>query len=244
MIKRLMRVFLVTMGVVILVLSLGVTVAAAGNGTFNGESNGNIDKAGQYNCAGDCQQFGDCTGTCDGSLQKNGWQKFMGKGTGQQSGNCTCTTSPVEITPLSETEIKWLTNMREEEKLARDVYLAFFEKYSLRVFKNIAASEQKHMDAIKTLLDRYQITDPALAEIGIFTPDSGLQAVYDKLTADGSVSLVEALKAGVFIEEMDIDDLEEAISATTHKDLIIVYNNLLQGSQNHLDAFNSVLAKQ
>lgn len=49
--------------------------------------------------------------------------------------------------------------MREEEKLARDVYLTFGEKWGLTLFTNIAKSEQTHTDAVKTLLDRYEIKD-------------------------------------------------------------------------------------
>ena len=72
-----------------------------------------------------------------------------------------------------------------------------------------------------------------------------LDGLYKTLTDAGSVSLVEALKVGVFIEETDIDDLNEGIAATQpHRDIIRVYSNLLDGSLNHLDAFCSDLARQ
>jgi len=219
--KRLFRVLMVTMGVVILILSLGIPVAAAGNGASNGGG----------------------SGTCDRSGQQNMWQQTVAVCSRHQSGDCSCIASATEVTPLSDEEISWLTYMREEEKLARDVYRYLYPEWNLRIFNNIAASEQKHMDAINTLLVRYDITDPAAGKgDGEFT-NTTLQALYVKLIEDGSVSLVEALNAGVFIEETDIADLEEAIAATTHKDLETVFNNLLQGSQNHLDAFNSTLAK-
>ena len=146
-------------------------------------------------------------------------------------------------TNLSDAEKYWLTYIREEEKLARDVYLFLYDTWKLTIFANISKSEQTHMDAIKTLLDRYELQDPAAGKgRGEFTnPD--LQDLYDKLTWDGKASVVNALKVGVFIEETDIDDLKNGVASTKRKDIITVYNNLLQGSLNHLKAFVSNLAK-
>jgi hypothetical protein len=145
---------------------------------------------------------------------------------------------------LTEAEKYWLTYMREEEKLARDVYLSLYDKWQSRVFKNISVSEQTHMDAIKNLLDKYGIADPAQGKAaGVFTnPD--LQALYDQLIEVGSISLVDALEVGVEIEETDIADLNAGIASTKRKDIITVYSNLLGGSLNHLDAFKSNLARQ
>ena len=162
---------------------------------------------------------------------------------GENYGNAGVSAASIQVTPLTDEEIQWLTYMREEEKLARDVYLALYDKWNMRIFSNIAASEQKHTDAVKTLLIRYGIPDPAAGKAqGEFTnPD--LQDLYDQLIQQGSVSNVEALKVGVFIEETDIDDLNAAIATTTHNDIKTVYSNLLKGSLNHLDAFESQLAK-
>jgi hypothetical protein len=143
---------------------------------------------------------------------------------------------------LTAAEKYWLTYMREEEKLARDVYLAMYEKWGAAIFANIAASEQRHMDAVKSLLDKYGLTDPVSYDTpGEFT-DTFL-ALYKELKAQGSLSLEDALKVGVFIEETDIDDLEKGIASTTRRDIKKVYSNLLQGSYNHLDAFCSDLAR-
>jgi len=151
--------------------------------------------------------------------------------------------SYVQAAPLTDEEIYWLTYMREEEKVARDVYLVLNEKWNLRIFKNIAASEQRHMDAIKTLLDTYTVPDPAAGkEHGEFT-NPALQKLYNDLIQQGSISRVEALNVGILIEETDIDDLNEGITSTRQNDIKTVYSNLLQGSLNHLDAFESGLAK-
>jgi hypothetical protein len=145
---------------------------------------------------------------------------------------------------LSGADIDSLTYMREEEKLARDVYLYLHDKWGSRIFDNISASEQTHMDAIKTLLDKYGIPDPVTSnEVGKFTNGS-LGDLYEILAGAGSVSLVDALKVGVFIEITDITDLTEGIAATSRKDIKNVYTNLRKGSQNHWDAFCSNLVKR
>jgi hypothetical protein len=145
---------------------------------------------------------------------------------------------------LTADEIAGLQFMREEEKLAHDVYVTFYQQYGLAIFNNIASSEATHMAAVKTLLDRYGIADPAAGQtIGVFTnPD--LQAMYNQLVTQGRTSLTAALKVGGAIEEIDIRDLQMHVTGTTHTDIRSVYNNLLNGSYNHLRAFASTLKTQ
>ena len=148
----------------------------------------------------------------------------------------------IPASSLSADEAASLLFMREEEKLARDVYNALYATWAYPTFQNIAASEQKHMDAIKVLLDRYALTDPALAP-GKFT-DPTLQALYDQLVAQGSISLAEAFKVGAAIEEIDIRDLQTRTPLTDNADIQWVYNSLLNGSYNHLKAFTNALSRQ
>ena len=146
---------------------------------------------------------------------------------------------------LTQTEIDALWFMREEEKLARDVYLVLAEKWDLGLFWNIAESEQQHMDAVLNLLTKYGLEDPA-GNPGVFD-NSELQALYDDLMIKCDGSLVDALYVGVEIEETDIRDLEDYLGLlpeqpdklTEKKDINIVFTNLLNGSYNHLDAFES-----
>jgi len=149
------------------------------------------------------------------------------------------------INDLTEQEIEGLLFMREEEKLARDVYLTFDEMYSeLPIFENIAESEKRHMDAIKILLDKYDLDDPAAGnDIGEFT-NQELQNLYYQLIEEGEQSLNDALTVGGKIEEIDIIDLKNYIEQTDKTDLERVYSNLLKGSKNHLRAFVKELKKQ
>ncbi|MFN8598343.1 MAG: DUF2202 domain-containing protein [Anaerolineae bacterium] len=145
---------------------------------------------------------------------------------------------------LSADEAAGLTFMREEEKLAHDVYVTFYQQYGLAIFNNIANSEAAHTASIKTLVDRYGLSDPAAANgVGTFE-NADLQALYDQLIAQGRQSLSAALKVGAAIEEIDILDLKARIATTTHSDIQQIYNNLLNGSYNHLRAFANTLQAQ
>ncbi len=135
-----------------------------------------------------------------------------------------------------------LAFMREEEKLARDVYTVLAQKWGLRTFSNIARSEQVHMDAVLVLLDRYGFTDPAADLPAGSYADPHLQELYDALIARGSVSIEEALAVGKLIEQTDIADLDERIERTDEADVAAVYENLRAGSVNHLAAFEKQLS--
>lgn len=147
------------------------------------------------------------------------------------------TTTTNDLTP---SDIVGLMLMREEEKLARDVYTFFYAAYGIQVFDRISGSEDKHSSSVLSLIEYFGLTDPAVTEVGVFTnPD--IQALYNQLTTAGS-SVELALRSGAFIEEYDIADLQNLLAATTNTDIIMVYTNLEKGSENHLRAFTSTLA--
>ena len=141
-------------------------------------------------------------------------------------------------THLSATEVYYLEFMREEEKLARDVYIEMYELWGLPVFSYISESEQRHMDAVKRMLDAYGLVDPVEDEnaVGVFQ-SSELAALYTVLIDEGERSLMSALRVGALIEEVDIEDIQHAIDATDQEDIRSVYESLLCGSRNHLRAF-------
>lgn len=144
-------------------------------------------------------------------------------------------------TPITQAEIDDLKFLREEEKLARDVYLFSYEKYQVSSFSSISQSEQKHMNSVLNLMTKYGVPDSASTEIGVFN-NTDLQALYTSLTAQSNISLVDALKAGATIEDLDINDIDDFISNTTKLDLLNVYDNLTCGSKNHIRSYTSQLS--
>jgi len=138
---------------------------------------------------------------------------------------------------LSAAEQEDLLLMREEEKIARDVYLRLYERWGIRPFGNISGSEQAHMDAILALLEHFGMPDPAhdLAVGRFHNPQ--LQRLYDALVEQGLRSREEAVRVGLLIEELDIDDLQKAAQRTDREIIRRVYDELERGSRNHLRAF-------
>ena len=134
-----------------------------------------------------------------------------------------------------------LVYMREEEKLARDVYIKLYEKWGLNMFDNISKSEQKHMDKLLTILDVNNILDPSLSDVGKFT-NVELQNLYNSLMAKGVISLNDALIVGATIEDVDIVDLQKYIDEASDPIIISTYESLMCGSRNHMRAFISQLA--
>ncbi|MBK9013754.1 MAG: DUF2202 domain-containing protein [Saprospiraceae bacterium] len=155
--------------------------------------------------------------------------------------NCLLTNFPYE--ELTEAEAGALLFMREEEKLARDVYTGMNEKWDARIFSNIAKSEQRHMDAILCLIDKYGLVDPVgVNAVGVFN-NADLQLLYNNLMNEGSTSLAAALRVGATIEDLDISDLLVRMSSVDNKDMLAVFTELTKGSRNHLRAFNRNLVK-
>jgi hypothetical protein len=152
-------------------------------------------------------------------------------------------TLPKEELSVGETD--GLLLMREEEKLARDVYITLYNKWGLRVFGNISQSEQRHTNAVKALLDKYELDDPVVKDsIGVFT-NTTLADLYGALTVSGDSSLISALKVGALIEEIDILDLQRELDENVdNQDITYVYERLLNGSYNHLRAFVRNLSRQ
>jgi len=175
-----------------------------------------------------------------GSLMAYGPRNGMGMGAGTGAPLCISDQFPAQ--PISAEERAGLLKMREEEKLARDVYLALYEKWNHRTFSNIAGAEQRHMDAVKCLLDKYGITDPVIDNTpGVFS-DPNVRNLYQALVTKGLTSLENALWVGATIEDMDIYDLNTLLSQTDNDDIQNVYTSLNNGSKNHLRAYCGVLS--
>ncbi|HIQ57194.1 TPA: DUF2202 domain-containing protein [Candidatus Gracilibacteria bacterium] len=143
---------------------------------------------------------------------------------------------------ISDFELVALEKMGEEEFLARDVYIALYDKWGTKTFSNISKSEQRHADQIIDLTTAYSIGNFSDHEVGVFH-DEELQKLYTDLVAKGSVSEIEALTVGAIIEDLDIYDLETFLKEVENTDIQRVFDNLNSGSYNHMKAFISQLEK-
>ena len=158
-----------------------------------------------------------------------------GYGPGEETHQATI--AALSDTELSTSELEGIAFMREEEKLARDVYIQLADLWNMNIFSNISRSEDTHMEAVKTLIDLFGFEDPVQDnEVGVFT-DPILQDLHDELMVSGSISLADALLVGGAIEEIDILDLQKYLNETSNSAVIEVYENLLRGSINHLNSF-------
>ena len=149
---------------------------------------------------------------------------------------------PVNV--LDQETIEMVILLREEEKLARDVYLTLSELYTIQVFSNIARSEQQHMDLVAKILVRYAIPDPAAGNaIGEFT-DPWVQGMFDQLVALGETSLINALIVGATIEDVDILHLQHILDHSDFDDVNVIVQNMIAGSRNHMRSFFGALEQR
>ncbi len=161
---------------------------------------------------------------------------------------------------LDYNETTHLAFMREEEKLARDVYITFSELYpTAEVFFNITASEQRHTDSVLKVMDEFGLEDPNTDnDVGEFTGDEWgtyFTINYNALVDQGKKGLLDALYVGALIEELDMHDIiycpEEIVDSseviedqygcgmvyTKEESILQLYQNLLNGSASHLKAY-------
>lgn len=172
-----------------------------------------------------------------------------GNGPGSGQGTAGCQGALVErfdlLAPeeLDDAEVAAILFLKEEEKLARDVYVTLSLDYATPVFTNIARSEMRHMSLVNLLIARYELPDPVQDDtVGVFTnPDIG--ALYTSLVAQGRESLIDALTVGATIEDMDLADLYGIIDSSDNLDVALIAQNLAKGSRNHLRAFVTALGR-
>ena len=170
--------------------------------------------------------------------------------------------SAAEVNGLDATEASHLTFMREEEKLARDVYLTLADLYpGQQVFNQIATrAEQTHTDTMRDKLDQFNLPDPnpntneLPSSIGVFTGEEWGWYFTEKfalLTTKAGVSELDALYVGAFIEELDMYDIVVCpqvmidrgysspcgLEYTDERSLQTAYSALVSGSKSHLRAY-------
>lgn len=131
------------------------------------------------------------------------------------------------------------TYMLEEERMAMEVYQVFFDKWGHQIFQNISQAEERHFEIMQELLVEQNPEMEATIddwEAGVYENDV-LQNLYNDLVKRGSVSLLDALKVGAEIEELNITDLNININQSESQTAIATYQSLLNASHKHLRAF-------
>ena len=145
---------------------------------------------------------------------------------------------------LTEGEKEGVKHIYEVEKVARDTYTYFYDKWETPVQLVVSTSEQNHMDIMKGLIDKYNLGDPAAGKgYGEFS-NSELQQLYHDLIERGSSSEIDALSTSAMIEEFDIVELRKNVANTNRDDVISAYTQLMTGSENHLRIFTTKLKEK
>ena len=145
---------------------------------------------------------------------------------------------------LNSSEKDGIKYIYEVEKVARDTYSYFYDKWNTPVQSVVSNSEQNHMDIFKELIDKYNLGDPAAGKGRGEFSNNELQQLYKDLTARGSVSETDALATAAMIEEFDIVELRKNAANTSREDVLTAYGRLMAGSQNHLEIFTAKLKEQ
>jgi hypothetical protein len=167
-----------------------------------------------------------------------------GDGSGNGRGNGQGYDLPAAGTQVSEDVQKDLAYLREEEKLARDVYTTLHDAWQSQVFENIASSEQTHADRVAAVLGALALPDPVKDDTtGVFQ-DVALGELYKELTGKGKVSEVAAFRVGATVEELDIHDIKQMKARAEDPAIFATYEALECGSRNHLRAFVSNLSQR
>jgi hypothetical protein len=143
---------------------------------------------------------------------------------------------------LTPAQAEQLVRMREEEKLAHDVYVKLAQSSGLQIFNSIANAESQHMRAVEQLASRYSSVAAANLPVGSFS-DPQFQTLYNSLVATGSKSPIAAATVGAKIEEMDIKDLQTLLSQNPPQDVSKVLEHLQRASGQHLRAFTMELKR-
>ena len=135
---------------------------------------------------------------------------------------------------LTADEIEFIYAVREDEKVARDLYFSFFGTFGLKPFENIGKAEDNHIKATEKLFDYYEIDYPALSENGKFE-NAIRQKLFDSLLLKGTPEL-EAFKVMAMLEESNIVEYGEVLKTIANPNIKIVIENLARASANHFKA--------
>ena len=145
----------------------------------------------------------------------------------------------------------------EEEKLARDVYRVLGRRFpELGVFADMEAGQEHSRCAVLELLRKYRVSIPSVNDnVGVFSWGIYGRYFMEKylvLTNQGSVSPLNALYVGAFMEELNIQEITSCPKAivdisngigeasacgmryTDNPDVLQIYDALLEDARKHL----------
>jgi hypothetical protein len=135
---------------------------------------------------------------------------------------------------LNATENRYIIYMIEGEKMARDLYYHFSQKYDFAQFEELYKAEQSQLQAIKQLAKKYDIENPAAKkDVGQFK-NPEIQQFYDEFLKQGNKNLEEALKASSKAEEVAIQIYLRSIDGAEKADTKFVFEQLNIAAKNHL----------
>jgi hypothetical protein len=177
--------------------------------------------------------MGDGTGP-GGMMGGSGGGMMAGGGGMMAGGGCAGLAVTAAKGTLTEAQQTTLVSMAQREKLAQDLYTAFAGKYDAVIFDHLAAGAGRHLTAIRTLLQRYGLTDPTAGRPAGQFSDPAVRATYTTLLARGQAGQEAALGVGQQVERTAIADLQAALTGLTAPDAKQVYTHLLAASQRHL----------
>lgn len=154
---------------------------------------------------------------------------------------------------LNDEQKQLLVFMWNEEKLAKDVYLALNQIHPSQQMSTIATrSEAKHQESVRALLEKYNLSvweplnpsagysDAAASAVapGTYTV-AAVQTLYNTLYAKGTASARDSMEVGCMVEVTDVNDLTRDLPLVGNLlDATTVFENLRAGSYNHYWAFD------
>jgi hypothetical protein len=128
------------------------------------------------------------------------------------------------MTILNPTEIQGLNDAVDDEFRSRDTYLQVVRDFGeVRPFSNVVEAEQRHIEALLGLFEKYAVAPPANRWVGAVPRFDSVQA---------------ACVAGVQGEIDNIAVYDRVFKTTIREDILAVYSALRSASQDrHLPAF-------
>lgn len=204
--------------------------------------------------AGSSRQSGASSTQQGGQGSRNDQSSVFSSSSASVNANSSCSCSASGV--LNDEQNYALAYMWNEEKLAKDIYLALNEVRPHNTLYTIATrSETEHEAAVEELIATYDINITNLADYTVAYSEAELraigagefaipkvQALYDTLYAKGVVSMQDALEVGCMVEVTDVNDLDEYIGvADDVESLVRVFTSLRSGSYNHYWAFDNAL---